>query len=399
MRDDFRFRIAVLSLHTSPAAAPGRGASGGLNVYVRELCRALAARGVASDVLVRVGAGSPTDPLSFAPGCRLLPVAVGREGDLTRDEERALVPELARAVAHVLDRGEYAATWSHYWVSGAVVLATGSRLPRPWLHAGHTWAAMKNASLAPGAAADPAWREAIEWDVITEADLVLAASESECAFLRSFGIDGERCAVTTPGVDVATFHPGRTVDAPSSPYFVVVGRLERLKGVELALAGLAELPRGAARLAVVGADSGEPGERGRLGARASALGIGDFVDFTGPVGRGELRAYYANAAGCLFPSYSETFGLVALEALACGTPLVTSRAAGVASLLEDGVSGLLVQPPGYGAAMRRLLDDEALGARLGAAGRQVALAHTWEASAATWLEEVEPLLALRPVRA
>ncbi len=190
-----------------------------------------------------------------------------------------------------------------------------------------------------------------------------------------------------PGVDADVFTPGDGHRA-EPPSFLVAGRLERLKGVESALVALAGLSHATARLAVVGDDGGERGERERLREVARRLGIADRVDFLGSLDRDALVRLYRLATACLLPSYSETFGLVALEALACETPLVTTRAAGVASILQDGVSALLVERDGFGQAMERLLDDPETARRLGAGGRAVALRHTWRDTARQWLDAV-----------
>lgn len=380
-------RVAVLSLHTSPAAAPGRGASGGLNVYVRELTHALGAEGVTSDILVRVPAGSLDRPQPLEGGGLLIPVPVGPDRDLSPVEERDLLGELkAAATGAVLAAGErYDAVWTHHWMSGTVGLSVAGRLGVPMLHTAHTWAAQKNQGLAPGAEPEPVWRERLEAAVARGADRILVATPGERDLLDAWYGAGDRCSLVVPGVDVDVFTPAPGARA-EPPTFLVVGRLERLKGVETALTALAALPDRAARLLVVGEDGGRHGERARLQGIAAALGIAGRVDFPGSLDRESLVVRYRAATACLFPSYSETFGLVALEALACGTPLVTTRAAGVASILQDGVSALLVERDGFAGAMQRLLEEPELVRRLGVEGRAVATRHTWCDTARQWVE-------------
>ncbi|MBO0746086.1 MAG: glycosyltransferase [Candidatus Dormibacteraeota bacterium] len=381
-------RVAVLSLHTSPAAAPGRGASGGLNVYVRELTHALQAEGVVSDILVRAPAGSTGRPEPLEGGGLLIPVPAGPERDLTPVEERDLIEELTAAAAAALTGSHrYDVVWSHHWMSGMVGLSVARRLGVPLIHTAHTWAAQKNEALAPGAEPEPAWREQIEAAVARKADRILVATPTERSVLDTRYGAGDRCSLVVPGVDAEVFTPAGGVRA-EPPSFLIAGRLERLKGVETALTALAGLRHPTARLLVVGEDGGEKGERARLEAVAGGLGIADRVDLLGSLDRESLVRLYRIATACLLPSYNETFGLVALEAMACGTPVVTTRAAGVAAILEDDVTALVVGRDGFGPAMDRLLDDPELVRRLGADGRAVAVRHSWRETARQWLDAV-----------
>ncbi|MGH7921875.1 MAG: glycosyltransferase, partial [Candidatus Dormibacteraceae bacterium] len=261
MLSDAVCRVAVLSLHTSPSTAPGRGASGGLNVYVRELSRALGERGVASDVLVRVGANRPARRQPLGEGCTLVPVPAGPDRDLSPSEERDLAPALARAVGRVVAGQGYDVLASHHWMSGVVAANVAGSLDAPFVHTAHTWAVLKNQTLAPGAAPEPEWREGLERDVARAADRILVATLAERDLLVRWYGAGSRCALVVPGVDVEAFAPGEgPVQQP--PTFLVAGRLERLKGVDTALAALAELRHPTARLQVVGEDGGERGEQG-----------------------------------------------------------------------------------------------------------------------------------------
>lgn len=392
-------RVAVLSLHTSPAAAPGRGASGGLNVYVRELTHALREEGVVSDIFVRTHAGDGIPPPQLEDGITLIPIPAGPERDLTPIEERNLVADLkaATTLAALQSGRRYDLVTSHHWLSGTVGRSVARVLGTPLVHTAHTWAAQKNEALAPGAEPEPAWRERLESAIVRAADRILVATPAEARLLDAHYGAGERCSVVVPGVDAEAFSPGdgRRADPP---VFVVAGRLERLKGVDTALTAVAGLRHPTARLLVVGEDGGQPGERDRLRGIARDLGIAERVDFVGSAGRDELARLYRLATACLFPSYSETFGLVALEALACGTPVVTTRAAGISTIVEDGISALLVERDGFGRAMQRLLDDHELARRLSAEGRAVAVRHTWRDTAQQWMNAVgvsPPELALR----
>lgn len=377
-------RVAVLSLHTSPIAAPGRGASGGLNVYVRELTRALHAEGVVSDILVRAGDGRPT---ALEGGGWLLPVP-GPDRDLTQDEERDLIPDVTAATARVLRGRRYDLLASHHWMSGAIGQRLTAGMGAPLVHTAHTWAVQKNLVLAPGARPEPVWREQLEASIARSADRILVSTAGEGALLDARYGAGPRCSLVVPGVDVDTFAPDGGPRA-EPPFFLVAARLERLKSIDTALAALAGLRHPSARLVVVGEDGGESGEQERLRGIARRLRIEGRVDFVGSLDRTHLARLYRLATAYVLPSYSETFGLVALEALACGTPLVTTRAAGVSTVVEDGVSALVVERDGFGRAMQRLLDDRELARRLSEGGRAVALRHTWRDTAHQWMRAAD----------
>ena len=399
-------RIAVVTLHTSPAAAPGRGASGGLNVYVKEVCRCLGEEGVETDVFTRVEAGTSCEPEVLGPRSRLIPIAAG-EGKLDRHRLRSVVPQFTAAVGRFAAerRKPYDLLYSHYWLSGLAARHLQRDLGVAWAHTAHTWAALKNARLAPGADPEPPWRIELERVVASSADLLVVSTEEEREALgRLYEVPARRTAVVVPGVDLTLFRPRPRAAARAElgrseqRLFVFAGRLERLKGLDLALRALADVASGgchpAARLVVIGDDGGLAGERERLQAVAADLGLGGRVEFLGPLPQRELARYYAAADACLLPSYTESFGLAALEAQACGTPVVTSRAAGIASVIDDGRTGFLVEGQDYASAMRRLLEDPALVERMGTEAARLASGFSWEHTTQRLLTSFAPLVAV-----
>jgi D-inositol-3-phosphate glycosyltransferase len=390
-------RIAVLSLYASPRARLGEGANGGLNVYVREVCRALGEAGISTDVFSRVPEGEPVCVEPLGPGSRLIMIPTGDAG-AKRAQLLASASDFAGAMADFATTADgYDVLYSHDWLSGAAAFAVREQLVLPWAHTAHTWAVIKNRRLPPGANPEPESRADVEAQIAESADLlVVFTAEERAALVESYGIEASRAVVVAPGVDLRTFYPKPKESAKASlgrdgrQLFVIAGRLERLKGVDLALRAMSALREDHpnARLLVLGADGGEVGEERRLREIAGELGLKQEVEFLGPASHSMLRSYYSIADACLLPSYTESFGLVGLEAMACGTPLIASRAAGIASLLRDGEEALLVNSgdaEGLATAMGRILDQPKLATELAAKGAQWAAGYSWQDTAADLL--------------
>jgi D-inositol-3-phosphate glycosyltransferase len=406
-------RVAVISLHTSPTATLGHSANGGLNVYVREVCAALSRRGVATDVFT--GRFSERAPAfeSLAPLSRVVYLPAG-EPSLDRSRLADRVPTFMRSLEDFIQRSglSYDLIYSHYWVSGLAACCLRPSLRLPWAHTAHTLAVVKNRKLAPGDMPEPELRIRSEGEIARCADLLVVSTVAEGDELRrAYGIRPDRLAVVTPGVDLLAFQPQPKAMArllvghPENRLFVFAGRLERLKGVELVLRAMALLTaegrHSDVKLLVLGEDShvGGESEKARLQALAREIGVGDRIDFQGSVPQPRLATYYAAAEGALMPSYNESFGLAGLEAQACGTAVVASREAGLASVLRDGVSGFLVdrqEPEDYAGYMGRLLDEPGLAKRLGRNGRRMAERFSWQRTAGDLLGRFRLLAGDRP---
>src|SRR5438309_769457 len=326
-----RLRAGVICLHTTPTAALGRSANGGLNVYVREVCAALGRRGVATDVFTRRtrADGPETEPLGPLGSVVYLPA-----GSLEVDKYRLLdhVPEFSCAVeAWMAASGlRYDFLYSHYWLAGVASCALATDLRLPWVHTAHTLAVIKNRHLPPGDQPEPEVRVDLEGEISRCADLLVVSTEAEGLDLRrAFGVPPDRIFVLTPGCDLDAFRPMDRCEAravvghPGEKLFLFVGRLERLKGVDLILRALSLVTAGGrhpdVRLLVLGEDSRSSGEseRKRLMSLAGELGLAGQVEFCGSVPQARLPVYYASAEACLMPSSSESFGLGGLEAQAC----------------------------------------------------------------------------------
>ena len=395
-----RRALAVVSVHASPLSPLGQGESGGMNLSIRRLCEGLAARGIPSDVFIR-----RDDPLApaeelIASGSRLVRLTAGPAQPISKDQVLGHLPAFTSALlAHAeSERREYRLLHSHYWLSGWVARRAVQRWAVPWVHSFHTLARTK---AAVGLPEDPV-RAEVEAVLAQKADRLVAGSTAEQRDLaRLYGTDAEKVCVVPLGVDVEDFAPRPTarlrarLGLGSSRVILYAGRLERLKGADMLLEAVAELARrpefADVRTLLVGADSGDgqrqaghpAGERGRLEELAARLGVAERVSFLGAVAHADLADLYAVADVCVVPSHTESFGLVALEAQASGTPVVAAAVGGLLDIVVDGETGWLVEPrtPGaYADRLARILGDDPLRRRMGERARERAAQLTWARS-------------------
>lgn len=378
-------------MHTSPTASLGQSANGGLNVYVREVCAAFSERGIATDVFSRRGPGDPAIEY-LAPESCVIYLPAGRDLD-----KYALYDQVPAFAHRVLDFAKFEGAsydflFSHYWLSGEVACLLRPQLGCGWAHVAHTLGLVKNRTLAAGARPEPPLRVRVETEIAHQADLLIASTADESAELvQAYGADAERVVVVPPGVDLAMFQPTdrnearRKIGYGPGRIVLFVGRLERLKGVEIAIEALSLLrdrKHEDVRLLILGEDSmdGDESEKDRLKAVATALGVRESVDFLGSVAHHELPFFYSAADVCVMPSYSESFGLVALEAQACGRPVVGSDVSGLRSVIRDEVSGYLIDghdPAAYAERIGRLLNNPELAQQMGRRGRLLSQRFSW----------------------
>ncbi len=401
-------RVALVSVHTSPLEQPGTGDAGGMNVYVVELAAQLARRGVEVEVFTRRTSSEQPAVVEAAPGVRVRHVAAGPYEGLRKED---LPGQLCAFTAGVL-RAEarhaehhYDVVHTHYWLSGQVGWLVADRWDVPLVHSMHTMARVKNAHLAEGDTPEPEGRVIGEQQVVDAADRLVANTDGEREdLLGLYGADPGRVDVVAPGVDLATFAPadGRAaararLGLPAdAEVLLFVGRIQPLKAPDLLVRAAAELlraqPRRRERLRVLvlGGPSGSGTRTPRaLQDLVDSLGLQDVVQVRPPVGRAELADHYRAADLVAVPSYNETFGLVALEAQACATPVVAAAVGGLPTAVEDGRSGLLVdghEPARWAAALGGLLDDPTRRALLAARGVERAAGFGWDATAAATLE-------------
>jgi len=381
-------RVAVLSLHTSPLAQPGTGDGGGMNVYVRSFADALARAGVECDLLTR-GDGSGSDVVEVGPGVRVVHLPVDPGGPVAKDTLLDLHDDLVDAAERWLTTdGGADVLHAHYWVSGAVAHTLKHRLGLPLVTTFHTLARAKQ---DVGILDDPAHRFEVEAAIARCSDgLIVSTGEERDLLVGAYGADGSRIEVIPPGVDHTVFAPGDVATARArlglgdGPLMVFVGRIQPLKGLDVAVHALAELGRDDARLVVVGGPSGPDGEAELRSVQdlVARLGLTERVTFVAPQAHDRLADWYRAADVVLVPSRTESFGLVALEAGACGTPVVAAAVGGLQTVVEHGVSGFLVDerdPAAYAAAVAAVLADDG-GLRQRAALR--AQRFTWDLAAA-----------------
>lgn len=387
-------RVAMLSVHTSPLAQPGAGDGGGMNVYVSSLASALARAGVECDVLTR--AAHPGQPaiVDVEPGVRVVQLDVGPHSAVGKDALLGLLDELVEAArVHLTTALEpFDVLHSHYWISGAVGHRLKHELDLPLVGTFHTLARTKAAA---GITDDPPARARVERETIACLDRMIASTpEERSELIAAYGAESDRIEVIAPGVDHAMFSPGdaasarRRLGLPTDrPVLLFVGRIQPLKGVDLAIRCLASLRDSRALLVIVGGPSGAEGgaEVGRLHALARDLGVEARVRWEPPQPHGALLDWYRGADACLMPSRTESFGLVALEAAACGTPVVAANVGGLRSLIDDGHTGFLVDGRtghDFAAPVERLFADPGLAGEIGVSAAARSGRYTWNITAA-----------------
>ncbi len=393
--------LAVLSLHSSPLAQPGTGDSGGMNVYVRELAASLAQSGVGTTVYVRRDDAHAPREVAVEPGFRVVHVDAGRP-DLAKEQLPEVVEAFAAGVAAELAARPADVLHANYWLSGVAGHRLKHQLDIPLVSTFHTLARVKAETGDP----EPQRRIDAEAEVIGCSDVILANSEEEVAQLASlYGADPSRIEIVAPGVEHAFFSPGdrrgarRALGLGDHPILLFVGRIQPLKGLQVAVGALAAVHRPDAELVVVGGPSGADGaaELHAALALAERLGVRQQVRLAPPQPHHLLSTYYRAADVVLVPSRSESFGLVALEAGACGVPVVAAAVGGLRTLVDHGRTGFLIDsrsPEAFAAPVRALLDDPALALRVGTAAVERARRYTW-ADAAHRLRRITADLAAR----
>ena len=381
-------RLAVLSFHTSPLVQPGMGDSGGMNVYVRELVASLAQAGVDCTVYTREWAPELPEVVDIEPGFRVVHVPAGPH-DLPKEVLPSVIDEFTDGVLEHLAAHPVDAVHANYWLSGVAGHRIKHALDLPLVVTFHTLGRVK----AAGGDPEPAHRIQAEESVIGCADAILANTEAEVdELVHLYGADPARIEIVPPGVDHAFFSPGDRAGARAAlglddhPVVLFVGRIQPLKGLDVSVRALAHLDRDDAVLVAVGGTSGAAGAAHleEVTAEARRLGVADRVRFVEAQPHHLLSTYYRAADLVHVPSRSESFGLVALEAAACGTPVLATAVGGLQTLVVDGRSGFLVDgraPELWAATTDRVLRDPVLAERLAAGGARLARDYTWSTTA------------------
>jgi D-inositol-3-phosphate glycosyltransferase len=400
-------RICMLSVHTCPLAAPGGKETGGMNVYVRELARVLGRRGYKVDAFTRSQSSAvPHVPDSdLGPNVRVIHVVSGPEAPLSKAAAWEHRSEFVKGVrAFVASQGTaYDLYHAHYWMSGWVAQELRRWRPAPVVQMFHTLGARKDAALGEGAEPEIAPRRAVETELMRASDALVASTLADRDdMVHLYGADPAKIAIVPPGVDLELFRPIPQAEArralgqdPEHRMILFVGRMDPIKGLDTLVRAMALVVdadprwRDNACLCVIGGDrTDDPArmdaEMARIHALRVELGLGDVVNFLGPQPQDLLPLYYSAAQVVVVPSRYESFGMVALEAMACGTPVIASEVGGLSTLVRDGRTGFLVpdgNPQALADRLRPLLGDSALRATLGSQGVATAESYTWPAIA------------------
>ena len=385
-----RPRIALIAYHACPLAAPGQGKSGGMNVHVRELARTMSELGVSVDIFTRNHDGQESDALGIATNVNLVHIPAGPPDAPLLEQFDHLPDFLARVLRYQQSRhAEYTAIHSHYWMSGWAGLRMAAVLQVPHLVTFHTLSRIKEQS-RPGEQ-EPQIRGQTETDIIANSDCVIVFSEHERdSIVRLYNGNTGRIRLVPCGVDLGRFRPLGRMEARSElglngqRILLFVGRIEALKGLDLLIHTAAHLDASDLKVLVVGDAADGSGDLMRLRKMANDLDIGGSVEFLGRVAQERLPWYYSAADVCVVPSYYESFGLVALESMACGTPVVASRVGGLPTIVQHGKTGYLKSwrcPEAFANSLEIILANQSLQHSMGRAALESAGRMSWDAVA------------------
>jgi D-inositol-3-phosphate glycosyltransferase len=398
-------RVAYLTVHTSPLAQPGVGEAGGMNVYLDELARTLADRGVQVEVFTRAtSAGWPAE-VELRPGYRVVHILAGPRRRLSIPRLAGWVDTFADGVVNWAHEhgSSYDVVHSHYWLSGWAGVMVKKALGIPLANSFHTLGRVKEAHRRPDEPPESLLRIAAEKEVIERSDCLVASTPAESEdLLQRYGADPAKLCVSPPGVDHELFRPGprgearRFLGLGEQPLLLFIGRIQPSKGVDVAVGALRILAEQIPEVGmlVVGGPSGPrgSGELTRMRERISKAGLAGRVRFLAPQPHRSLPVFYQAADVLLVPSRTESFGLVAVEAQACGLPVVAAKVGGLSYAVDHGRSGLLVEghrPTDYAAAAGRIIADPHLARRLGDGGIRWAEDFSWQAAGQRMLELYE----------
>lgn len=392
-------RVAHLTMHTSPLVQPGVGDAGGMNVYVDQLGRSMAAAGIAVDVFTRRDNPSLPDSVTVLPGYTVHHIDAGPARDLPTVRLAPHVRQFADGVlARLANLPTVDVVHTHYWLSGWAGLIVKHRLGIPMANSFHTLGRVKNLTRRGDEPPESLLRIAAELEVIQGSDCVVASTPIEADdLLAHYGANPGALCVSPPGVDHNRFYPGSREEARQAlglepgPLIAFVGRVQSLKGADVALAAFERVvgSHPDATLLVVGGPSGPHGERELKLLKTRAAQLGGRVVFMPPAPHPILADVYRAADVVHVPSRSESFGLVAVEAQACGTPVVATRVGGLSFCIDDGTTGLLVDgwdPADHADAILAILDDPAGAEVMGKAGSVWTERYSWDNTVNRFLE-------------
>ena len=385
-------RAAFITLHACPLAAPGRGKSGGMNVYVRQLASALGELGMKIDIFTREHSDVANRVETIGSNVRVIHINVG-EPDAHLDDLYDLLPDFLEQLNKFREEEglEYDVVHSHYWLSSWVGRELSQELAIPHVVTFHTLSLIKMQSRA--GEEEQSERSVIETNVIATADRIIAFSPHERdAMARLYAADANKITLVPCGVDLEVFRPLNQKAVRSSlglngeKILLYVGRVEPIKGLDLLVETAAQMDsEDGVRMIVVGADVNGDREMDRVRQLAREKDLEDKIDFVGQVDHDDLPLYYNAADVCVVPSYYESFGLVALESMACGTPVVATRVGGLSTIIHHGRTGYLKSwrcPEAFANSVEMIISSNGLQQSMGEAARKRAEGMGWDNAAA-----------------
>ncbi|MCS4489736.1 MULTISPECIES: D-inositol-3-phosphate glycosyltransferase [unclassified Corynebacterium] len=393
-------RVAMISMHTSPLLQPGIGDAGGMNVYILNTAMNLAQRGVDVDIFTRAIRPSEGEIVTVAPGLRVINIAAGPYEGLAKEEMATQLAAFSSGIVRFIrEHHSYDLIHSHYWLSGQVGWLLREVFGIPLVHTAHTLAAVKNHDRALTDTPESEARRICEQQLVDHADLLVVNTAAETKDLvYHYDADEAKIRVMTPGVDTTLFTPGedrntekarRELGIPLYAKVVAfVGRLQEFKGPHVLIEAIAKLihadPHRDLYLVLCGGASGAAASMTQYHAMVADRGIAHRVRFFRPRPPQELVSIYRAADIVAVPSYNESFGLVAMEAQASGTPVVASKVGGLPITVSDRETGILVEghnPADFATALATLLDDDSLRITMARRAHIHAQKFSWDQSA------------------
>jgi len=385
--------IAEISVHSCPQRSPGTGDVGGMNLYILALSHEMNKLGVEVDIFARRHDPDEPEIININERTRLIHIPAGAAKDIAKTEIYDCLPEFQANLQAFMarDRAHYDVIRSHYWTSGLVAEKLKSQLQIPHVITFHTLGAVKNR--ASGTAEEPELRIQAEKEIVEHADcIVTSTEEGKNNLIHLYGGQPQKIRVIPAGVDLDLFHPADREEARRElaleeyrRVLLFAGRLQSFKGLDLLLHAMTYLPNhGTTRLLVVGGNAGKKDEMVKMNSLVNDLGIGSMVGFVGPVEHDRMPTFYNAADICVVPSYHESFGMVAVEALASGTPVLASRVGGLATIVRDGETGYLFDersPEVLATYLCLLMSENEIRKSMAQSARQSVEKYNWSATA------------------